>query len=257
MPEPYYSDNLVTLYHGDARALTEWLAADILVTDPPYGRQWRSGSGLTNADGQGRARKCHGGIAGDRDTTTRDTALTAWGARPAIVFGDLLVTQPHNAVQCLIYAKATDAGIRGARGGFRRDVEAIYLTGPWPTAVGGRTSVLHSRSWVAGPTSPAYRHAHPHAKPVDLLEQLLMWAPPGIVADPFAGSGTTLVAARNLGRPAIGVEIDERHCETTARRLDQMCLQFDTPTAAVQTTGAPGAGDRIDEPTLTPYRSQR
>lgn len=141
----------------------------------------------------------------------------------------LLMPQPRNAVQCLIYAKADDAGVRGARGGFRRDVEAIYLTGHWPAAVGGRTSLLRSRSWVAGPSSPASRHGHPHAKPLDLLEQLLMSAPHGVVADPFAGSGTTLVAARNLGRTAIGVEIDERYCEIAARRLDQMCLQFDPP----------------------------
>ncbi|OBB11621.1 hypothetical protein A5761_24215 [Mycolicibacterium setense] len=229
MTAPYYRDDYVTLYHGDAHEFTEWLTADVLVTDPPYGRRWRSGSGLTNADGHGQPRRCHGGIAGDRDTSTRDAALAAWGARPGFVFGDLLVAQPRNAVQCLIYAKAADAGIRGARGGFRRDVEAIYLTGPWPSAVGGRTSVLTSRSWVAGPSSPAYRYGHPHAKPLDLLEQLLLFAPPGVVADPFAGSGTTLVAARNLGRRAIGVEVDERHCETAARRLDQMCLQLDLP----------------------------
>lgn len=230
MTTPYYRDDYVTLYHGDAREFTEWRAADVLVTDPPYGRRWRSGSGLTNADGHGQPRRCHGGIAGDRDTGTRDTALTAWGSsRPGIVFGDLLVAQPRNAVQCLIYAKAADAGIRGARGGFRRDVEAVYLIGPWPSAVGGRTSVLTSRSWVAGPSSPAYRYGHPHAKPLDLLEQLLLFTPPGMVADPFAGSGTTLVAARNLGRRAIGVELDERHCETAARRLDQMCLQLGCP----------------------------
>lgn len=230
MTDPYYRDDYVTLYHGDAQELTEWHTADLLVTDPPYGRRWRSGSGLTNADGDGRARRCHSGIAGDRDTSTRDAALTSWGPRPGIVFGDLLVAQPRNAVQCLIYAKAADAGIRGARGGFRRDVEAVYLTGPWPAAVGGRTSVLTSRSWVAGPSSPAYRYGHPHAKPLDLLEELLLFAPPGVVADPFAGSGTTLVAARNHGRRAIGVELDERHCETAARRLDQMCLQLDCPT---------------------------
>lgn len=230
MTSPYYSDDHVTLYHGDAQEFAEWLTADVLVTDPPYGRRWRSGSGLTNADGDGRARRCHGGIAGDRDTSSRDAALAVWGPRPGIVFGDLLVAQPRNAVQCLIYAKAADAGIRGARGGFRRDVEAVYLTGPWPSAVGGRTSVLTSRSWVAGPSSPAYRYDHPHAKPLDLLEELLLFAPPGVVADPFAGSGTTLVAARNLGRRAIGVELEERHCETAARRLEQMCLQLDCPT---------------------------
>lgn len=228
VPAPYYRDDHITLYCGDALNITAWLAADVLITDPPYGRRWRSGAGLTNADGQGRARTAHTGIPGDRDTTTRDCVLSAWGDRPAMVFGDLLIAHPSNAVQCLIYAKAADAGIRGARAGFRRDAEAIYLTGRWPAGIGGRSSVLHSRSWVAGPTSPATRYEHPHAKPLDLLEQLLTATPAGVIADPFAGSGTTLIAARNLGRTAIGVEIEERHCETIARRLDQMCLPIHT-----------------------------
>ena len=225
--KPYYADSNVTLYHGDCLEVTEWLAADVLITDPPYGRNWQSGSGLTNAWGRGLGSKPHGGIAGDKDTSARDAALEAWGGdRLAIMFGDLLVQQPAGAVQALIYGKAADAGVKGARGGYRRDAEAVYLIGPWPAAVGGRSSILRSGSWVAGPTSPAYRHGHPHSKPVDLLEQLVMSCPPGVIADPFAGSGSTLVAARNLGRKAIGVELEERYCEIIASRLAQGCLDF-------------------------------
>lgn len=229
MVNPYYADDQVALYHGDCLEVDEWLQADVLVTDPPYGRNWQSGSGMTNSEGRGRGSKPHGGIANDKSPEVRDLALIAWGDKPGVVFGDLLIAQPRLAVQALIYAKAADSGVKGARGGYRRDAEAIYLTGPWPAAVGGRTSILQSRSWVAGPTSPAFRYGHPHAKPVDLLEGLLGHCPPGVVADPFAGSGSTLVAARNLGRRAIGVEVEERYCELIAARLSQGCLDFQEP----------------------------
>lgn len=222
----YYQDDLVTLYYGDCLDVTEWLDADVVVTDPPYGRSWQSGSGLTNSFGRGLGSKPHSGIANDDSPDTRDAALKMWGDRPGVVFGDLLIPQPDSAVQCLIYAKASDAGIRGARAGFRRDAEAIYLTGPWPSAIGGITSILRSGSWVAGPTSPASKYSHPHAKPIDLLEQLIGACPVGAIADPFVGSGSTLVAARNLGRKAIGVELEERYCEIAARRLDQMIFDF-------------------------------
>lgn len=229
MSAPYYQDEWVTLWHGDCLEHLWWLAADVLVTDPPYGRGWTSGQGMTNSGGWGRGSKSHGGIVGDKSTDTRDVALAHWArpaAKPAVVFGDLLIAQPPGAVQTLIYRKAADSGVKGARAGFRRDLEAVYLVGPWPVGVGGQSSLLTSGSWVAGPTSPAFRYGHPHAKPLDLLETLLAICPGGVVADPFAGSGSTLVAAKATGRRAIGVEIDEKYCETAANRLAQGVLDF-------------------------------
>lgn len=226
--KPYYADDRVTLYHGDCREITEWLAADVLVTDPPYGRDYRGNSaGWTNSSGGGGHRSTGQAraIANDKDTATRDAALTLWGDRLAIVFGDPLIAQPAGAVQALAYRKAADAGIKGARAGFRRDVEMVYLVGPWPVAVGGLSSVLTSVRWVAGPTGPATVHGHPHAKPTDLMEALVSKTS-GVIADPFAGSGSTLVAAKQLGRHAIGVELEERYCEVIARRLSQGVLDF-------------------------------
>ncbi|PZM89836.1 MAG: site-specific DNA-methyltransferase [Actinobacteria bacterium] len=218
--EPYYSDGLVTLYHGDCREITEWLAADVLVTDPPYGRNWRQGRLKRSSRSDARD-----GIAGDRDTTVRDTALSMWGNRPAVVFGDLMLPPPPGTKLVGIYRKPPNAGARGAIAGFRRDAEGWYLIGPWPSGIGGRSSVLATLTPSQGnPSSPQGRYGHPHAKPIDVMAELIRACPPGVIADPFAGSGSTLVAAKLLGRRAIGVELEERYCEIAARRLSQDVL---------------------------------
>jgi DNA modification methylase len=228
-PEPYFDDGQVRLFLGDCREVAEWLAADVLVTDPPYGRGWKQGETRLRDRSGNRTRRGasdrHGGIAGDKDTAVRDAALALWGARQAVVFGDPLVDRPANAKQALGYRKPADGGNKGTFGGFLRDLELIYLTGPWPAGLNGRSSVLVSGARLIGsPFGTAARYGHPHAKPVDVMEQLITACPPGVIADPFAGSGSTLVAARNLGRWAIGVEVEERYAEAAARRLSQTDL---------------------------------
>lgn len=216
---PYYSDDSVTLYHGDCREITAWLVADVLVTDPPYGRGWRQGRhwDANHADDR------HAGIEGDHDTGVRDAALAMWGSRPCMVFGDLMLAPPPDTKLVGVYRKPPNAGTRGAIGGYRRDLEAIYLVGLWPTGLGGRSSVVATGQRSQGLHLQG-RYEHPHAKPVDVMEALIVACPLGVVADPFAGSGSTLVAARNAGRRAIGVELEERYCETIARRLAQDVL---------------------------------
>ena len=222
MISPYYSDDLVTLFLGDCREITAWLAADVLVCDPPYGRKFRRAQNHTGSSFFGDA----AGIAGDESTRVRDDALTLWGARPAVVFGDLTLPPVDGVKQVLVYRKPGNAGSFGTVSAWRRDIEAVYLAGKWPTdgtVSGGRSSVIvtgaaHTR------LIDGNRYGHPHAKPVDVMETLIQACPAGTIADPFAGSGSTLVAARNLGRRAIGVELEERYAEKAARRLDQMAL---------------------------------
>lgn len=224
---PYYADESVTLWHGDCREVTEWLEADVLIFDPPYGIGWHKGIGTRK--GRSMNGYQHDGIIGDKDTSVRDAALAAWGTqRPYMAFGSFHAPFPSGVVHVAVWEKPLDAGIWGHPIGMRRDVEALFFGGPWPTVRNQRGSVFRSgiRN-VGNPTSPAGRYGHPHAKPVDLMEQLLELCPPGTIADPTAGSGSTLVAARNLGRPAIGVEVDERYCEQAARRLSQGVLTME------------------------------
>lgn len=225
MPESYYQDDLVTLYHGDCREVTAWLEADVLVTDPPYGRAWKQGD---TGKGRGWASDNHAGIAGDATTETRDAALAMWvtwrwGDRTAIVFGDLMLPPPTGTKHVLIYDKGNDAGFTGAVGGYRRNVEAIYLVGSGHgSGLGGRTAILSTRTSAGG--NLARTTGHPHTKPLDVMSELILNTHLHVVADPFAGSGSTLVAAKHLGKRAIGVELEERYCEIAAKRLAQDTL---------------------------------
>lgn len=225
MITPYYSDELVTLYYGSCLEITNWLEADVLVTDPPYGRNWKQG----RMKAHHHADDSHPGINSDLDTTVRDRALGLWGtARLAVVFGDLMLAPPPGTKLVGVYHKPSNAGVHGGIGGVRRDAEAINLVGPWPAGIGGRSSVFRTLTRSQGnPSSPQGRYRHPHAKPGDVMEELITLCPTGTIADPFAGSGSTLVAAKRLGRPSIGVELVEADCEMAARRLDQSALVFD------------------------------
>ena len=229
LPKPFYEDGSVTIYHGDCRDLLPEIEADVLITDPPYGIDWRAnGAGWTNAQGGGGHRSSGNALSilNDADVNARDEALSLWGDdRLAVVFGSFLKPYPENTVQVLIYAKPPDAGIMGARAGRRKDAEAIFLVGPWPRGIGGRSSIIRTNGRVAGPRGMALRAGHPHAKPQDVMEELIALAP-GAVVDPFMGSGTTLRAAKDLGRKAIGIELEERYCEIAAERCSQEVLDL-------------------------------
>ena len=220
--QPYYQDDLVTLYHGDCREITAWLEADVLVTDPPYGMALSSG------------RKGHHGdltIAGDLSTEARDMALSAWRNgeqdRPALLFGRWSESRPADTLCVLTWEKGEHVGMGNLALPWKPNTEEVYVLGKWPErAVRRRGSVLRHLA-IAGTVGKAHEgRCHPTEKPVALMSDLLSCCPPGTIADPFAGSGSTLVAAKRLGRKAIGVELEERYCEIAARRLAQGVLDF-------------------------------
>lgn len=211
----YYQDDFVTLYLGDCLTQTAWLDADVLCTDPPYGMAYES-----NRNRDKRNVKVGRSVAADSDTTTRDSALNAWGDRPALVFGKWTQPRPAATRARLIWDKRVQ-GTGDLSIPWGPADEEIYVLGSGFTGTRGG-NVLSVQMLMS---NDANRPDHPTPKPVPLMAQLIAKTV-GVIADPFAGSGSTLVAAKQLGRKAIGVELEERYCEVIAKRLAQGVLNF-------------------------------
>jgi site-specific DNA-methyltransferase (adenine-specific) len=202
---PYYQHGGLTIYHGDARIITAWVMADVLVTDPPYGMSYRSGW-LPRP------------IAEDHNTDVRDYVLRKWGNRPALVFGRWDQPIPVKAHLALTWDKGNWPGMGDLSMPWGPSTENIYVLGRGFN--GKRSGSVIRINRITG------RMWHPNEKPTALIQMLIQWCPPGMIADPFMGSGTTLVAAKNLGRQAIGIECEERYCEIAARRLAQEVFEL-------------------------------
>ena len=209
-PTPYYEDDRgVVLYHGDCREVREWLGADVLITDPPYGMTLRSSRSGAFGD-------C--AIDGDDDTEARDWALSEWGDLPALVFGRWSIPRPEGTRAVLTWEKGEHVGMGDFALPWKPNTEEIYVLGSG--FEGRRTGSVfkcHAIAGTVGQAGKGTRH-HPTEKPVALMSELIRKTS-GVIADPFAGSGSTLVAAVMESRCAIGVEAREDYCEVIAKRL--------------------------------------
>ena len=230
MSQPYYQDEHVTIYHGDCREVLPALGpVDLVLTDPPYGigyvTSWRSRNDALRVP-----------ITNDR---TLDVSAEAWPLvmralaenRHWYVFASpRRIADVQSIFKGAKQILAWDKGNAGTSGdltcGFGEAWEGILFGMKGRRELRGsrpRTVIRHDwRSW--------YDPVHPTAKPVPLLQRMVEWSTDKgeCVLDPFMGSGTTLRAAKDLGRKAIGIEIEERYCEIAARRCCQETLDLVT-----------------------------
>lgn len=216
--KPYYQDDLITLYHGDCLEITNWLDADVLVTDPPYGIAWEAGA----LNDKREVRKgSEQSIASDESLEVRDKALDLWGKRLGIVFGTWKMERPKNTTNVLIWHKANkQPGVLTHP--FYSNHEEIYILGTGFTGKPMQSVITTNEHRGMQPRLIG----HPTPKPLGLMEQLIDKCPEGVIADPFAGSGATLLAARNLGRQVIGIELEEKYCDLIAKRASQSAFDF-------------------------------
>jgi DNA modification methylase len=208
---PYYQDELVTIYHGDCREILPSIEADVIVTDPPYGMGYRHGA---RKDGY-RLGADEESIAGDDEPfdpaflLARGVPLILWGANH---YADRLPA----CRGWLVWDKRDGSGSND-----QSDCELAWTNFLTVSRVfSARWSGAHrtGREQIEG-------RLHVNQKPIALMAWCLRWLlNEGTILDPFIGSGSTLIAARELNRHAIGIEIEERYCEIAARRCSQGVL---------------------------------
>jgi len=217
--KPYYEDKACTIYHGDCREILPTLEpVDLVLTDPPYG------IGEANAKNKSRSRL---GIAKDYGADSWDDErienalmeLVISAGHSAVVFGGNYYTHilPQNT--CWLVWDKVNGGNDFA------DCEMAWTN--LPGAVRKITYMWHGMLRKV----PEDRH-HPTQKPLHVMTWCIGQADKktgkaqSLIIDPFMGSGSTLRAAKDLGRKSIGIELEEKYCEIAAKRLQQEVLDF-------------------------------
>jgi site-specific DNA-methyltransferase (adenine-specific) len=231
------------LRHGDALLLLRDLdseSVDLVLTDPPYSSGGMFRSDRMRTTGEKYVSSDSLNSRGDFDGDSRDQrGFLAWASlwlaecwRVSKVGGSCLVFTDWRQLPTLTDAVQAGGWVwRGLvvwdktsacrpRPGFRTQAE--YLV--WGTR-GAFDREVYLPGVIQAITPRADTRRHQTEKPIGLLEQLIEVAPPeGLVLDPFAGSGSTLDAARNRGRRSLGFELNDEHLETAGLRLDQMSM---------------------------------
>lgn len=211
LPEPYYCEDGITIYHGDCREILPHIEADMVVTDPPYGIALDTSS------------RCdwlpdHEPVAGD-DEPFDPGHLVALGL-PTILWGaNHYASRLPDSRGWLAWDKATRNGL---------DLKQAEVEFAWSNFISRPRAFRHMWSGAFRDSERGTRY-HPTQKPVALMAWCLSLVPDmygDLVLDPYMGSGPTLRAAKDLGRRAIGIELEERYCEIAVQRLAQMNLDL-------------------------------
>lgn len=225
---PYYEHSGVTIYHGDCREILPHLSeVDAVITDPPYGMKDRSDRSTRLGGGglhSGALRRKHwDAIIGDDEPF--DPSL--WLAYPKVVLLGAVhfSSRLPDSRAWLVWDKR-----EGTSSDDNADCDFAWtnLHGP---------ARLYSQLWrglCRRGDENGMALEHPHQKPLALMHWILKrcdLADGDVALDPYCGSGTTLLAAKQQGVHAIGIEIEERYCEIAAKRLAQEVFDFSEVTA--------------------------
>lgn len=209
---PYYDHAGITIYHGDCREILPHVKADVMVTDPPYGIDYGKAGGFNASHGWGPWRENVKWDEARPDGSTFDLMLSL--GLPMVVWGGNYFTD---------YLPPRMGWIGWDKG--QRDFSLADFELAW-------TSEQNAARMIVFPRGRAILDGkcHPTQKPVWVMQQCIAYLDHTrkrehqTILDPFMGSGTTLVAAKQLGRKAIGIEIEERYCEIAVKRLRQEVL---------------------------------
>ena len=220
---PYYDHAGITIYHGDCREILPEVSADVLVTDPPYGMNLGKHKGATDKRSRELRRESY---ASYDDTPENYTAIVVPAVALALSVTDRgAVFGPAPSIWSLPPPSAMGGiFIPAANGrspwGFQ-NLAPILLYGGAPDLNLGSKQTM-----IRGTGRADKECGHPCPKPMPWILWLvgLVSREGETILDPFMGSGTTLRAAKDLGRRAIGIEIEEKYCEIAANRLAQDVL---------------------------------